>query len=133
MEISVTGQALAFAGAAALGILAGIVYDLLRIVRRRADRRAVAGALDLLFWLIVTGALFCYALEAGGGRLRLFMPAGAALGAAFYFLTASAAVCRAGSRMLDAVCGAIRVVCAGVKKFSSFVKNSFLSRGSGIK
>ena len=125
MELSVTDQALTFAGAAALGIAAGLLYDLLGTVRRRAGGRVLGGVLDLLFWLLVTAVLFLYALEAGDGRLRLFMPAGAALGAGAYFLTVSPAVRRAGDRAADAAVSGYRLLIRGKKFFIRGCKKLF--------
>ncbi len=120
MEISVSGQALAFAGSAALGAAAGLLYDLLGTVRRRAEGRVLGGALDLLFWMLVTAVLFLYALEAGDGKLRLFMVAGAALGAAAYFLTAGPAVRRAADAAAEALIRCKKFFIRGRKKLFPF-------------
>lgn len=128
MGISLTGQAVAFGGAAALGLLVGLLYDLLRILRRRTDRRALGGVLDGLFWVLVTAALFLYAIRAGDGRLRPFMLAGAVLGAFFYFLTASASVRRAGERTADALARAGRRAVNIGKNFAKKGKKLFSFR-----
>ncbi len=141
MEISVSGQALAFVGAAVLGAAAGLLYDLLGTVRRRAGGRVLGGALDLLFWLLVTAVLFFYALETGDGKLRLFMVAGAALGAAGYFLTAGPAVRRAADAAAEGLIRCKNFFIRGCKKLFPFrslwykIKrnNGIISRNDGEK
>ena len=46
--------------------------------------------LDLLFWLVVTVALFVYTTTAGSGEVRLYIVAAVLLGAAAYFWLLSA-------------------------------------------
>ena len=72
MGIDLWDQALTFAGAAILGMGAGLVYDLMRVLRRRLRLPLLGPVLDFLFWLLLTAALFVYAV-ATGGRLRIFM------------------------------------------------------------
>ena len=42
----------------------GVLYDIFRILRVRLRLPLLGGILDLLFWLVVTAALFLY--RAGG-------------------------------------------------------------------
>ena len=80
MGIDLWDQALTFAGAAILGMGAGLVYDLMRVLRRRLRLPLLGPVLDFLFWLLLTAALFVYAV-ATGGRLRIFMVIAVGLGA----------------------------------------------------
>ena len=84
MEVSVTGQALAFLGALALGAGVGLLYDLFRILRVRLPWKALGAVLDLMFWLTVTAALFVYAVAAGDGEVRIYLVMGVLAGAAGY-------------------------------------------------
>ncbi len=101
MEISISGQAAAFGGAVVLGMAAGLLYDLFRILRVRAARRFFSDGLDLLFWVAVTVALFSYALLAGNGQLRIFMILGLSIGAFLYFILFSSFMLRLGYKVAD--------------------------------
>ena len=89
MSIDPAAQARALALCLTAGVLLGLFYDLLRLVRLAAVPRLLAGLLDLLFWLAAAGLLFSCALALGDGRVRLYMAAGLFLGAALYFLLLS--------------------------------------------
>ena len=65
MTVSVTDQALFFAGALVMGAAVGLLYDAFRILRVRVRLPLLGGVLDLLFWLVVTVALFVYTTTAG--------------------------------------------------------------------
>ena len=56
MGIVLLDQARALAGALALGMAVGLVYDLIRIPRARIP--LLGGVLDFLFWVAATAALF---------------------------------------------------------------------------
>ena len=81
-----TGQALSFLGAAALGGALGLVYDLFRLLRGRLGWRLLGMALDLLYWPLAVAALFVYSVAAGDGEVRFYLMAGVALGGVLYFL-----------------------------------------------
>jgi hypothetical protein len=100
MDIDLTVQAVTFGGACVLGLSLGLVYDFMRILRRRISLRAVGPVLDLLFWLLCTGALFVFA-AASGGEVRIFMVAAILLGAAVYFLALSRPVLFLLNRVAD--------------------------------
>ena len=51
MTVSVTDQALFFAGALVMGAAVGLLYDAFRILRVRVRLPLLGGVLDLLFWL----------------------------------------------------------------------------------
>jgi cell division protein FtsL len=101
MEISISGQAASFGGAVLLGMAAGLLYDMFRIMRFRAARRVFSAGLDLLFWVVVTVALFSYALVAGDGQLRIFMLLGLCIGAFLYFILLSSFMLRLGYKVAD--------------------------------
>ena len=77
MTVSVTDQALFFAGALVMGAAVGLLYDAFRILRVRVRLPLLGGVLDLLFWLVVTVALFVYTTTAGSGEVRLSIVAAA--------------------------------------------------------
>ncbi|SBV92249.1 putative spore cortex biosynthesis protein YabQ [uncultured Eubacteriales bacterium] len=132
MEIPVSGQALALLGALALGAGAGLLYDLMRVLRTRIHWRVLGAALDLLFWLAVTAAIFVYTVTVGGGRVRLFLLGAVLGGAVVYFLLLSHYALQLGYLAAD-LAGLIwrllllpaRFLWALCKKIKKFVKNHF--------
>lgn len=80
-------QALQFAISGAAGLGLGLIYDLLRALRRRNRRLAIL--LDLLFCAMALLLFLLLALYPGHGILRLFMLGGIGLGIILWFLTAS--------------------------------------------
>ena len=89
MGIDLADQVRTFLGAAALGGGLGLVYDVLRVFRRRLRLPLLGGLLDLGFWVLTTAGLFVYATAVGGGVVRIYMGAALALGAVLYFLLLS--------------------------------------------
>ena len=79
MEIYISQQLALFSGAALLGAVLGLAYDLLRSVRRRWQRRLAV--CDVLFCLAVAAGSIGYTLRAAGGELRLYLAVGMVLGA----------------------------------------------------
>jgi cell division protein FtsB len=89
METTVTRQALEAAAALAMGAAAGLFYDILRVIRRRAPLSFVTAVCDFVFCAVICAALFLLGLTIGGGRARALLGALSALGGALYFLTLS--------------------------------------------
>lgn len=76
MELPVVLQLRELRLALAFGAGLGLLYELLRPFRRGPRSAALA---DLLFCLLLLAGLLLFALYAGRGRLRLFVPAAMAL------------------------------------------------------
>lgn len=144
-QIVLAAQSLLF------GVGIGIVYDILRAVRRfsRCGRRGTA-LCDALFWLIVLGALFAFGLIPAAGQPRGFVLLSAGGGAGLYFAVLSGEVLRALVWLLRTAAGLYRRLCGlwaacretGKRLCASeknrelskkFEKSSFLFRGKGIK
>lgn len=89
MYVDVAGQARVFLQSILIGAGLGLVYDVLRAVRRSLKSRGTAFLLDLLFWLGVTGLLFWLALFRENGQVRLYLAAALLLGGGGYLLTLS--------------------------------------------
>ena len=68
MTVDTLQQGRALCQALLLGGAMGVVYDLFRILRVRVKLPLLGPALDLLFWLGATGALFLWSQGAGGDR-----------------------------------------------------------------
>ena len=88
MTADVTAQAWAVVQAIGLGLAAGLLYDLFRVLRVRVHVPLLGPLLDLLFWITLTAVLFVWSQWAWGGdgaavwsgifvlrRLRLFLAA----------------------------------------------------------
>lgn len=78
MELEIKAQAVRLGLALLLGLCTGLIYDLLRPVRRRAGRAAVL--LDILFSAAVFVLSFLFAMGAGSGRLGQWELCGILLG-----------------------------------------------------
>ena len=87
MGVVVSAQLAGYLTAAVLGLAAGALYDLLRVVRlRRRRNRRLTHALDGLFVAALALVSLWFALRVGQGELRLFMLSAMALGALVYAL-----------------------------------------------
>lgn len=90
MEISIAFQTLVFLKAVLMGVSFGVLYDLLRAVRRSLHAGAAMTAFcDTLFWLGLLGTLFVFVLTAAAGEGRFYVLLGAGLGALLYFIALS--------------------------------------------
>ena len=117
----------------------GVLYDLMRIIRRRLPLPLLAGALDLLFWITATAALFLFSHETWNGQVRLYGAAFCLLGAAVYFRGISPLVMGllflltgVAGRLLGILTFPGRVLGRVFKRFGKFAKTSFLSRKNGV-
>ena len=68
MTVDIAAQQAALLQAAVLGLAAGLLYDLFRILRCRVRLPLLGPALDLLFWLVLTGVLFSGPSGPGAAR-----------------------------------------------------------------
>lgn len=103
MEIELQHQGLALLLALGMGIAVGLVYDLLRPLRRRTGKAAGA-ALDVLFCLLSGFMVFSFAMGAGDGRLGLWELTAALLGFVGYLYTLSRPILRIFTAGLDFLC-----------------------------
>ena len=95
-----------------LGIGIGLVYDILRAVRRHfACGRAATAVLDAVFWIVLTAGLFEFGLVFAAGQPRFFVLVGVLCGALLYFMLLSSAVLL----VLAAVLGAAARVWSAAK------------------
>ena len=135
-----TEQAIALAGAVALGLVAGVFYDILRITRVRLKSWIVSGILDLAFWLAAVAALFIYSLAMGNGQLRIFMILGVMGGGTLYFLLLSRPMLWMGYRIADFVRLVFHILTRPIvwvwefcKKIQKIIKNIFHSGARWFK
>ncbi len=73
MRVTIGAQMISIAASALCGLLAGLLYDLLRVIRRGGSR--FLGVLcDLVFCLFCTGAMFITGMVFCGGRPGFWEP-----------------------------------------------------------
>lgn len=90
MILSVTSQSVIFFMSVALGLFAGFVYDLFRILRKTVRHPDFLTQLeDFIYWVFVSGLVFYFVLNKNSGEMRFYIILGAFLGMGLYFLTLS--------------------------------------------
>lgn len=76
-----------------LGVCTGLLYDILRALRRHFSCGCAATAvLDAVFWIVLSAGVFEFGIVFAAGQPRLFVLAGAACGIALYLVLLSEAV-----------------------------------------
>ena len=123
MGIGLSDQAMQAAASLALGLAAGVIYDLLRVLRRRVPGW-MAFVTDALFWLTCGIGLFTLGMWAGGGRQRLFMTALAALGGAVYFAVFSRLLVELWEFFALGAGVLLHILAAPIRLFQEFIRKS---------
>ena len=90
MGVTIGAQTISVTAAVLLGLIAGLLYDLLRPLRRGARGRGVIA--DLIFSLFCMGAMFFLGMTLCGGRLGLWEPAGFLVSLSLYLFGVSPSV-----------------------------------------
>ncbi len=139
MSTDVTLQLQGLCRAVLLGGTLGVVYDLMRVVRRRCPHPVLGGVLDFLFWLGATAALFCFSHETWEGQVRLYGALFCLLGGCAYFwgvsplvMTLGMGITAALERILALLTAPVRALGRLFKSFGKILKNSFLSKENGV-
>lgn len=123
MGQSIEGQALELLAFLLGGALLGLVYDMLRPIRRAAGRGG--GALDVLFCAAGGALFFLLAMRTGSGRMGTWSLAAAAVGFCMYMQTLSAVLMPAFTAVDTAAAGAARGCKKVIKKFCKYAKSIF--------
>lgn len=124
MEINIFSQALALAFAFLLGLLLGLVYDLVRPARRRSGAWGET-VLDVLFGLFCGSAVFIYAIAAPGGRLGVLELSFTLCGFLLYTYLISDRVYALTDRCFVVIIGTVRHVKNFIKKIRIVTKMYF--------
>ena len=139
MTADIAQQLQGLCRAVLLGGGLGILYDLMRIIRRRIRLPGVEYTLDFLFWVIATVALFLFSHEAWNGQIRLYGALFCLLGGSAYFWGISPLVLSVLLRLtalIETVFGILTFPCRSLqrvfKRFGKFAKTSFLSEKNGV-
>lgn len=123
MSGMVSGQLMLFLRSIALGGALGLVYDLLRALRKLGG--GVWGAmLDGLYCLLTACALFFFVL-AGEGELRIFVLLGALGGAVLFFCLLSQLLRPLWDFWLDILLSPLRLAAELLKKTGGYGKKLF--------
>lgn len=123
MGQSIEGQALELLAFLLGGAMLGLVYDMLRPIRRAAGRGG--GALDVLFCAAGGALFFLLAMRTGSGRMGTWSLAAAAVGFCMYMQTLSALLLPAFTAVDTAAAGAARRCKKVIKKFCKYAKSIF--------
>lgn len=139
MTVDIARQLQGLCRAVLLGGSLGILYDLMRVIRRRLPLPGVAAVLDLLFWTAATIALFLFSHDAWDGQVRLYGALFCLMGGAAYFCGVSPLILRLLlllTALAGRVLGILTFPCRSLrrvfKRFGKFAKTSFLSRKNGV-
>ncbi len=124
MEIRVGEQALALALAFGLGLGTGLLYDLLRPLRRRGGK-LLAAAADAVFALVSAFLLFLFAMQADNGRLGTWELAAALLGFLLYMHALSPAVLPILEKLYQITGKSLRSLEKNLKKIQNLLKRLF--------
>lgn len=124
MEIRVGEQALALALAFGLGLGTGLMYDLLRPLRRRGGK-LLAAAADAVFALVSAFLLFLFAMQADNGRLGTWELAAALLGFLLYMHALSPVVLPILEKLYQITGKSLRSLEKNLKKIQNLLKRLF--------
>lgn len=132
MEIDSLAQLSILLRSVLLGWGLGLLYDLLRAIRRRAGNTWLPPALDALYGLMLFLLVFLFTLRVGGGELRVFLLAGLAVGLLCFFVLCSTALrpiwdlwVEAALRLLHLLTLPFRLFLRGLKIFRDRQKKGF--------
>lgn len=120
---SIEGQTLELLAFLLGGALLGLMYDMLRPIRRAAGRGG--GALDVLFCALGGALFFALAMRTGSGRMGTWSLAAAAVGFCMYMQTLSALLLPAFTAVDAAAVRAWQGCKKVIKKFCKYAKSIF--------
>lgn len=120
---SIEGQALELLVFLLGGALLGLMYDMLRPIRRAAGRGG--GALDVLFCALGGALFFTLAMRTGSGRMGTWSLAAAAVGFCMYMQTLSALLLPVFAAIDAAAVRAWQGCKKVIKKFCKYAKSIF--------
>lgn len=124
MEIRVGEQAMALALALLLGLGTGLLYDLLRPLRRLGGK-PLAAAADAVFAFASAFGLFVFAMQAENGRLGTWELAAALLGFLLYMHSLSLVVLPVLEKFFQIIGKGLRALKNNLKKIQKRLKSLF--------
>ena len=121
MEIQVRLQLVQLVVSFTAGMALGVVYDVLRVIRRRSGKNALA---DVMFSLVVLSVLFVLGMSIGDGAINWAMAVFAALGFAFYMAVLSTMLLILLNRIADMLAKLVKTCMKPVKKMKNFLEKN---------
>ncbi len=111
MSISISLQAVRFLMSCALGLILGLIYDIIRIFRRNFGLGNVLTLITDILYSITALLLYgLFVLVMCEGDIRAFLFIGASLGVILYFLAISHAVIKVGDGIIKFVIIFIKIL-----------------------
>lgn len=90
MSLVVAEQLYIFGWAIIYGIIVGVSYDFIRIMRRIIPhKRTLINLEDLFFWILTSIIVFQYIFTFNNGNIRFYIFLGLGIGCIIYYLTLS--------------------------------------------
>lgn len=132
---TVDEELLLFGGAILLGIPAGILFDITRLLRKVIHHHSILiAAEDILYFISVSFLLLCYTSAFAGGEFRFYFIIGCLIGFIAYYCTLGVVIMRCSEILLAPVrwfwnrfvciCGKLRQTFVKCAKKSNFMKKS---------
>ena len=104
MELTVAGQTWSFLYSLLLGMGLGLFYDVFRILRIALPHRTIAVAIeDIFYWTSAAFLTFFFFFYTDGGRIRIYLLTGEAIGFLLYYFTLGAVIIGAAKRIIAAL------------------------------
>lgn len=132
MEIHITQQAAALALAFVMGLDIGLLYDLLRPLRRLGGK-PLAAATDAVFALASAFGLFLFAMKADNGRIGTWELASALLGFLLYMHALSPGVLPVLEKIFQIIGNCLESARKYLKKIQNHLKRLFPKIGECFK
>ena len=102
MEFSIAQEAYVFLASVLCGVLIGVIYDILRVMRSYVKTtHAVNDVQDIVFWCIALIIMFFTVFHTNQGYVRWYEFLGVFLGALLYFLTMGKVFCIVLNKIID--------------------------------
>lgn len=109
-----------FCYAIMLGVLCGILYDIIRIFRRIIKKRiAVTVVEDIIYWMVVSVLMFMLMYRENGGMVRGYAIIGMASGMVLYEVSLGKFIVKYVSALLNRIFGLLKI---GINKFIKTIK-----------
>lgn len=104
MELTVAGQTWSLFYSLLLGMGLGLFYDVFRVLRIALPHRTVAVAVeDMFYWTSAAFLTFFFFFYTDGGRIRIYLLVGEAIGFTLYYFTLGAVIIGAAKKIIAAL------------------------------
>jgi hypothetical protein len=133
MQLGTEAEREIFIFAIEAGVVLGVIYDLLAIVRRTVSLRAVTFVCDLVYSLMFGSVFFVFSLEQTG-YLRFFVFCAMVIGTVIWHFTLGRAAVWAVCRLLGLFCDKILLpTIGGIHKIVMFIVGLFVKNNTNFE